>query len=245
MAKRPPAGRCVHCLKKFDNLTWDHVLPDSWYPKGKYNLKKWEVPACETCNRELGKIEEELLTKFGLTLDPRELCSFGIPEKVLRSLNPLYGKNERDRTRRQRKREKILKHVVAYKKLPDQVVFPNFGPLPDYEYKEFPSVFIDPNYVDKFAKKIVRGIAYVANKSYIEDDYDMKLLIVDELKAKEMNKLVNERGETFDRGHAFLVKRLLVGNDLVGGIYFIEIWGRLRFYVVVSPKDQTNGVVST
>ncbi|MEW5894427.1 MAG: hypothetical protein AB1650_01530 [Candidatus Omnitrophota bacterium] len=33
MAKYPPAGKCVHCLKEFDDLTWDHLLPKSWYPE--------------------------------------------------------------------------------------------------------------------------------------------------------------------------------------------------------------------
>ena len=105
MSKRPAPGRCVHCLKQFDTLTWDHVLPDSWYPDGVYNFEKWEVPACERCNKELGKVEESLLTKLGLCLDPQELRSLGIPDRVLHSLNPLYGKNERDRTHRQKKSE--------------------------------------------------------------------------------------------------------------------------------------------
>ena len=27
MSKKPPAGKCVYCLKHFEKLTWDHVFP--------------------------------------------------------------------------------------------------------------------------------------------------------------------------------------------------------------------------
>lgn len=238
MPKRPPPGRCVHCLKHFDTLTWDHVLPMSWYPDGMNNMEKWVVPACDTCNRDLGKIEEELLNKLGLTLDPQELSSLGIPDKTLRSLNPQYGRNNRDRFQRQKKREKVLKDIQVFQKLPQIGIFPNFGPLPNVEYISYPVVFIDPRDVEKFAEKIVRGIAYIADKSFIENYYKIELIVVEDDKATEIKDLVDKRGVIFERGPAFQAKRLLIENDPVGGIYFINIWRRFRFYVLVSPKDE-------
>ena len=96
--ERPMPGRCVHCLKLFDELTWDHVLPESWYPEVVDEIEKWQIPACEVCNTELGKIEENLLVKLGLCLDPKELASLGIPDKVLRALNLTKGRDARDPT---------------------------------------------------------------------------------------------------------------------------------------------------
>jgi hypothetical protein len=212
------------------------VLPDSWYPDVADQHEKWEAPSCEACNKELGRIEESLLTKLGLCLEPTELSSLGIPDRVLRSLNPEAGRDERDRAFRQKKREKVLKGTRILKKLPSQGIFPNFGPLPNVKYREYPAVLIDQEEIEKFAKKIVRGIAYVADKSFIEDAYDIELFILDEDKAAEMKRLVDSNGTIFDRRPGFLVKRRLVENDPVGGIYFIEIWERFRFYVIVSPK---------
>lgn len=243
MAKRPSPGKCVHCLKEFKILTWDHVLPDAWYPNTKNNLEKWKVPSCEMCNKELGKVEEELLTKLGLALDPRETRSSGIPDKVLGSLNPLNGKNERDRILRKKKREKVLKNIQFSTMLPENGILPNFGPLPNLEYKVYPSVFIDPNDLTKFAEKIVRGIVYIADKSFIGEEYEIQVYVLDDNKATVIRNLVNENGEIFSREPGFRVTRSLVENDAVGGIYFIEIWGRLRFYVLVFPKKLRESVI--
>jgi len=242
--KRPSPGRCVHCLKDYELLTWDHVLPESWYPEGADEFVKWQIPACEPCTKRLGEIEENLLVRLGLCLDPKELTSLGIPDKVLRSLNPAFGKNERDRRYRKGKREKIIKEVIVLKELPQQGIFPNFGPFPDIEYKEYPTVMLDPEDVSKFAEKITRGIAYIADKSFIENSYKIELFIIDEQKATELKNMIDSNSTLFDRKPGLLVKRLLVENDKVGGIYFIEIWGRFRMYVTVSPKDWEKRVFS-
>jgi hypothetical protein len=235
--KRPFPGICVHCLKWFDLLTWDHVLPESWYPEGTDELEKWQIPACERCNQELGKIEENLLIKLGLCLDPKDLASLGIPDKVLRSLNPEVAKNDRDRTYRKAKRVKILKGIKISKSLPQQGIFPNFGPLKDIEYKEYSSVSLGEEEIKKFAEKITKGIAYIADKSYIDGSYKIELFVIDEQKATELRKLVDSKCMLFDLRPGMLVKRVLLENDKVAGIYFIEIWGRFRMYVLVIPKN--------
>src|SRR6266508_1801198 len=163
MPRRPPAGKCVHCLKDFEVLTWDHVLPESWYPEGANEKEKWQVPSCEPCNKRLGKIEENLLIKLGLCLDPGDLNSLGIPHRVLRALNPSFGKNERDRKHRLAKREKVIKEAKVFQDLPQLGIFPNFGPLPDQDYQEYPTVMLEEDEINQFAEKIVRGIAYISN----------------------------------------------------------------------------------
>ena len=75
--------RCVHCLKDIDEMTDDHLFPVSWYPKSTpENLAKWKFPSCKECNSNLGKIEEDLLWRLGLTIDPADARSSGIAEKV-------------------------------------------------------------------------------------------------------------------------------------------------------------------
>jgi len=242
--RRPLPGRCVHCLKYFDLLTWDHVLPESWYPEGTGGLEKWEIPSCEPCNKELGKIEEDLLIRLGMCLEPKELMSLGIPDKVLRSITPENGKNERDQRVRKGKREKILKEITVFKELP-QNIFPNFGPLPGVQYQGYPSLRLSREEVIRFSEKITRGIAYIADSSFIDEGYKIEPYIVDDQSVTELMNLMDQSGMIFDRRPGFLVKRLLAENDKVGGIYFIEIWDRFKIHVIVSPNDLEKRVLGT
>jgi hypothetical protein len=143
MSKRPNPGNCTYCLEFSEKLTWDHVLPVSWYPDTTpNNIEKWKVPACRKCNREFGRVEEELLLKLGLCLDPQSIASLGISHKVLRAVNPAYAKNDRDKRVRERKRNKLLKEAVHFDKLPENGVFPNFGPYDNLIYHGYHAVLI-------------------------------------------------------------------------------------------------------
>ena len=89
----------------------------------------------------------------------------------------------------------------------------------------------------KFAEKIIRGIAYLADKSFIEETYKIELFAVDDQKIGIVKDLVELHATVFDRKPGLVVKRILVKNDKVGGIYCIEIWGRFKCFVTVTPKD--------
>lgn len=48
MLKKFSNTRCVYCLKHFEELTSDHVLPRAWYPDNvPENIEKWQVPSCK------------------------------------------------------------------------------------------------------------------------------------------------------------------------------------------------------
>src|SRR5450830_457675 len=101
MAKSPPLGKCVHCLGENMKRNWDHVFPVSWYPDSTPdNIDKWKVPACLDCNSELGRIESRFISQIALTLDPKAIEVAGIPQKVLRSLKPEFGRDPQDAERR-------------------------------------------------------------------------------------------------------------------------------------------------
>ena len=89
MAKRPNPRRCVHCLKNVEDLTRDHVFPKAWYPANTpQNLERWTIPSCRKCNEEYGRLEEDLLFRLGMCLDPEDAKSSGIADKVLRAIDP-------------------------------------------------------------------------------------------------------------------------------------------------------------
>lgn len=79
MAKRPPSGRCVHCLKESLELTWDHVFPQAWYPDTTpANLEKWKIPACLECNQLHSKSEGDLLVNLAMCIDPDDRFRAGL-----------------------------------------------------------------------------------------------------------------------------------------------------------------------
>lgn len=235
-SKPPPPGKCVHCLHDFDELTWDHVLPKAWYPVGLTDDAKWKVPACKSCNHDLGKLEENLLIKLGLCLDPSDRTTLGIPDKVLRSLNPELGKSPRDSKHRLQKREKIIKSVTVYQDLPKVGIFPNFGPIAGLQYNGYPSLEITEQEVNQFGAKIARGIAYLVDGSFIEATYEIRVYIINDRAAAPIDDLLKTSATAFELPPAIHVERALVEQDKVGGIYYIEIWKRFKLYVIVAPK---------
>src|ERR1035437_6096748 len=67
MSKKSPKGGCVHCLRFTDDITRDHVFPDSWYPESTpATVQRWTVPCCQPCNKELGVVESDLLVRLAL-----------------------------------------------------------------------------------------------------------------------------------------------------------------------------------
>jgi len=71
MTKKFRETQCAHCLKYVDKATSDHVFPKSWYPSTTpKGVEKWQMPSCIECNSRMGKIENELLLKFGLCVSP-------------------------------------------------------------------------------------------------------------------------------------------------------------------------------
>jgi hypothetical protein len=114
MAKRPGPGKCVHCLKDVKERNWDHVFPASWYPESTPgNLDKWQIPSCISCNSAYGRLEEDLLCRVGLCLDPYVPASQSIVKKALRSMNPAAARNQRDAKHRLNKRRQILSESLS------------------------------------------------------------------------------------------------------------------------------------
>src|SRR4051812_27174189 len=97
----PPPGRCVHCLKFTENLTWDHVFPAAWYPDTTPpGLKKWNVPSCQPCNSAHGECENIIMSRVCLCLEPTSLDGAGIHSKAKRSMDAASGKSARDSSAR-------------------------------------------------------------------------------------------------------------------------------------------------
>lgn len=238
MAKAAGAGRCTHCLKEVEERNWDHVLPEAWYPKSTpLDMEKWKVPSCLDCNREYGRIEQDLMIKFGLCLDPNHPDTKDIVEKALRSIQPEHGRDQRDQQRREQKQRKVLGDTVTFEQLPDHGVFPNFGPLHPLGPEGYTGVPLPKSQLERLTEKIVRGVAFVTDGILIEGQYEINVYILGEDGAQPIVEMIDKFGEQLHRGPGLLVKRAVMSQDRRTGFYVVEIWGRVKLYASVTPKE--------
>ena len=238
MGKPPKPGPCIHCLKHFDELTWDHVLPKSWYPDTTpENLEKWKIPSCKECNKRYGELEEYLLFRLGLCIGPEEAKAAGISEKALRSIKPEYAKNDRDKRIRQGKREKIVKELIHFKELPKEGVFPDFGPQPHLVYGRYLGVLVSCEKLEALGEKLVRGITYLTENQLISEEHRIQVNFIEDGKAPQVQQLFETHTKVYHRGPGFVVARASAADDPISAILKIQIWGRLNIYAGVYRKE--------
>lgn len=237
MAKSAGAGKCVHCLEEVQERNWDHVLPESWYPETTpSDIEKWKVPSCIKCNKDYGKIEQDLLIRFGLCLDPHHPDTKSIVEKALRSIKPEYGRDRKDRQARQKKQKKIMREMTIFRSVPDHGIFPNFGPLHAPSPEGYIGVALPKHQLEQLAKKIVKGVAFVEDKVFIDEKYSLDIYVLNDVGAAPVIEAIEKYGVELHRGPGLVVRRAVIPEDRQSGLYAIEIWGRAKLYAAVIPK---------
>lgn len=238
MAQRPPPGKCVHCLNDRQQRTWDHVFPESWYPETtSTDIEKWKIPACEPCNREYGRLEQDLMLRIGLRIDPNAFEAAGVVPKVLRSLNPRFAKNEKDRRARESKRDQILKQVLKGTDIPLSVVYPQFGEKWGRPSEQQVAVPIPKKSVDRLFEKIIRGLAYIEDARFIEPPHAVSLYPLGDAHASIFTSLLDKFGTVHARGPGIVVRRAIAPEDDLSAIYEITIWGTFQTYAVVLGSE--------
>jgi hypothetical protein len=241
MANKPDPGRCVHCLQFYDELTWDHVFPKSWYPDTTpEDIEKWKIPACLSCNKEYGRIEEELLIKLGLCIDPQNPRGAGIAFKAVRALRSDYGKNDKDAKLRKQKKEKIFREAKYGMDIPKESIYPGYESKGE-NIDEQMGLPLEDGKIRKLTEKIVRGIMFISNNKYIESPYHIQYYAYNFDALRNVLKNVYPGPfEVFKRPPGLVVLRALAVEDKMSGIYLIDIWG--QFFCVAIVHKHVNTV---
>ncbi len=240
MARRPPIGKCVHCLKEDQPRTWDHVFPESWYPDTTpRGVEKWKIPVCTPCNADYGKVEQDLLLRIGLCVDPHAVEAAGIPPKVLRSLNPAFAKDEKDRKARQRKREEMIAGFLAGNEVAAGAIYPGFGEKWGRSTEEQTAVRIPKSSVDRLTEKIIRGIGYIEDDRFIDFPYRVTIYPPAPVEVPQVSGLLEKFGAVHACGPGIVVRRAVVPEDGLSALYEVTIWGMFRSYGAVLNGEQT------
>ena len=234
MARNPGPGVCVHCLREVPQRNWDHVFPVGWYPDTTpQNVEKWKIPTCKPCNDEYGRIEEELGIVLSTSIDPRSAKASGIWAKTLRAMNPLEGKNEKDRKARAKKKEKLLALMRTGENIPDHGIYPGLGERWHRPRVDQTAVLVPARYFQKLAEKIVKGLAFIEDSKYLDADVEIEHHVVMGEGAQEIEAVLAAFGEEHSRGPGILIVRAITPDDGVSSLYKITIWGEIVLYVSV------------
>jgi len=227
--------RCIHCLGFTESPEKDHIFPDSWYPTSTpTTIQRWTAPACPDCNRTFGQLEHDLLIRLVLSLDTSSDATRGLDERVYRSLGIDVEDSNRDKVIRDQLRAKLRSEFFAHEEvrdLPGKI--PGLGPPPDQP--PGPSLFIPWAGLSMMAEKIARGCEYrfQNKKRYVEHPYGVLTLI----RNDESNDPMLRFTKLLDFGPGCQVRRGFVSEDPAMVRYFITIWGRLHYKVLIDLKE--------
>jgi hypothetical protein len=242
MAKRPPPGRCVHCLRNPAHRNWDHVFPAAWYPDTTpENIDKWKVPSCVECNSELGRIESRFISLIALTLDPKAQEGAGIPERVLRSMNPKFARNENDARARSAAAKRLTASIHRGPFEPENV-YPTPGAEVAQTNPDAIPLLIPAELFRKVTEKIVRGITYVETGNFIEPPLTVKFYPDGpDMPKSEFMQSIRARGKTLDRGPGIQINYVVAAEDGLSGLFEIVFWGgQIKTYASVIEEDASD-----
>jgi hypothetical protein len=232
-------GRCIHCLKFFKTLTRDHILPKSYYADSTPSeIERWTAPACSKCNAELGKIEENLLIRLGLSLNPRpdtNSSTSEISQRVLRSLNPKVAKNDRDKKIRLAKAKKMIEGIFRSDGS-IKGIFPNFGYHKGWKPEEQYGIYIPANEPEVVGAKIVRGIEYRLGGRIIDPTFELQVYFCHEDTIRDVVDLIRRNGQHYIIVTGFEFYRCAPFEQKYC-LYEIRIWDKFIIYASIMKKS--------
>ena len=228
----------MYCRTEVEVRNWDHVIPRSWFPDTiPPDLERWTVPSCPQCNAAHGRNEEYLLVRLIMCFGNDDARSAGIPERVIRSMDPRHGRDAGDARARAARHRELGRDMVD---APDPAiragVIPNFGP--DESGGGGRAIQISGESLATIAEKVVRGFTYRRIGELIQDTHRIEWFLLEEDAGRGALDLM--RGaEEHSLGPGILVRYLHTGEDAVASAFVIEIWNRLKLYATVNPLGIT------
>ena len=233
VAEMPRINRCIHCLNEFPvvEMNDDHVFPKSWYPSSTdHNLERWVVPSCIPCNQTHGRNEEDLLIRLSLCVGSNDPSCAGISERGLRAINPSFARNNRDRTHRLGKLQKIMREILVGDAIPDFGAHPDFPEILGIPRQNQFAITISEESIKMLGKKIARGIYYLQHNLYIEDPYKVEIYTENEEGSRTVMEMIRRFGQEYTREPGISVYVAITPEDEMSSIFRIEIWNKWKMF---------------
>ena len=236
MAAAITVERCIHCLRRTESITADHVVPNSWYPDTTPpTVQRWTAPSCAECNQALGQLEKDLLIRLILCVNPKSESTSGLASKALRSLGLDNDElPEGEKNHRERLRAKIRSELMPYAELVGNPgAIPGLGP-PENQSAQW-AITIPWAGLSIVAEKIVRGCEYKLKNRIVEPPYGIRTFVSESAIVAEPYASF---AKSFDFGPGCNVRRLFATENPNVGLYWISIWGSLHFNARIDLEDE-------
>lgn len=234
-------GRCVHCLNPAGE-TRDHVFPRAWYPETTpEGVQRPTAPCCKPCNNKFGKLENYVLGRLGLCLDPSKAESAGIPAKALRAVgvgveSELSAKEKRMRAKL---KTKLLSETMPYSQvIGSPGILPGFGPHEGFPPESQLGISVSADALKGVCSKIVRGLEHHVADRYVEPPYVLDVFFIGNEAAEQLARRFGPPSQYL--GPGFEVQRAPAQDDRGHVLYRIKIWDTLLVHgsiIIPTPTD--------
>lgn len=239
--KRPRGdGRCIHCGKHLTKATRDHVFPSSWCPDSTpSHIQRWVVPSCDDCNNKFGSMEQELLVRFGLCIDPTKAAASGISKKALAAFGiGVSGLSEKEARIRKALRDKVLGSAKPYDKRADPHIIPGLGPRAGTPPERQIQIELSGETLLEVAKKIVRGCEFwLSNGRIVEPPYELKTYVPSEMPSELIPHL--KSGSDYF-GPGCRIRRAMPNDEPLTRAYELRVWDTMTLAALIVPSEVPN-----
>ena len=181
-------------------------------------------------------MEEDLLIRLSLCVDPRKQAALGVSKNALRAFGiGVSGLSEKERRIREAKRAEFLKGLKPYDKSVDPYTIPGLGPHAGFPPELQFRIGIPHDTVHAIAKKILRGCEYwLAKGRIVEPPYELEVFLPSETPAVLSQHL--KVGPDY-LGPGCRVRRAVPVDEPHSAIYEIVIWDTLHLFFSILPPD--------
>jgi hypothetical protein len=182
-------------------------------------------------------MEDDMLLRLALTVDPKVPETSGIVEKALRSLKPEAGKNERDMSARASRAARLGAQLVDGPAIPLQSVYPGLGERWGRATGSGIGIPIPANSFRRLTEKIVRGIYYLEYEMFIESPYLIQFYALSDDGAQPIKALIEQHGREYAREPGIVVRLAIAEDEPMSSLVEISIWGQFNMYASVLPES--------
>ena len=186
----------------------------------------------------MGKLENDLLLKFGMCVAPFDPASLGIAQKAMRSIDPKYAHDSHDAERRRKRRAKVLRDTIDPMTVPVESILPGFGFHSGVDPAKELGVTVGETELRALATKLIRGITWAIDGKYVEVDYKIDIHFVRDPKSSPFYEPLVRFGKTYSLGPGLTVVRAVADEDRMSGLYYLEIWRQVFMYGSVTRDEK-------
>jgi hypothetical protein len=231
-------GSCVYCLSEVPlaELTEDHVIARSWFPANTPPVAKWKVPACSGCNNRFSAIEQDVLLRLALCLDPEDPAVSGIVEKARRARDPKQFKSSRDWAHRFNRREALRRDIINIRNPQALGVLPFFRD--NFAKGSTTGIRIPAKSLLEIVEKWIRGVHFCEFGKLVSSGCEISVQFVEDEVAESAFAEIMQYAIRVNKGQGVevLIWKVEENDELIAQ-YAFNIWNQFRAYGAIEKLE--------